>query len=182
LSPYISRPFQAQPEVVQAVREVPRRVLWRIGAWGLHALLRTLDAVPAAHRPRSPGEWMALRDIAVAVTALAEAFADLSEDASAQFWNGAVLQFFEWAAANGWTMAAEAVRDPSGDGSAAWGIERSLRAAQDVARAQGMLPDSALLDLARLPVPDLIGWNRGWQARIDDHHRRVERRSLMSNR
>jgi len=182
LSPYFSRPFDAHPDVIQSVRGVPRVVLWRIGAWGMHALLRSVNAVPAAQRPRTPGDWIALRDIALVVAALAEAFADLSEDAAAQFWNGPVLRFLEWSAAQGWAMAAEAVRDPSGDGSAAWGIERALTAAQDVARAQGVPGDSALEELARLPVPELIAWNRGWQARIDDHHRRVETRSLMSNR
>lgn len=180
LSPYFSRPFDARVDVIQAVRAVPRLVLWRIGAWGMQALLRTVDAVPAEQRPYSPAEWIALRDIAVVVAALAEAFGDLSEDASAQFWNGSVLRFLQWGAGQGWAMAAEAVRDPSGDGSAAWGIERALTAAQDVALAQGVPSDHALDTLARLPVPELIAWNRGWQERIDDHHRRVETRSLMS--
>ena len=182
LSPYFSRPFEAGPDVIQLVRKVPRMVLWRIGAWGMHALLRIVDAVPAGQRPRTPRDWTALRDIAMVVAAMTEAFADLSEDAAAQFWNGPVLRFLEWASVQGWAMAAEAVRDPSGDGSAAWGIERALSAAQDVARAQGIFGDSALEDLARLTVPELIAWNRGWQARIDDHHRRIETRSLMSNR
>ncbi|HXV06882.1 MAG TPA: hypothetical protein VD791_02550, partial [Burkholderiales bacterium] len=86
LSPYLSRPFDTRPQVIQAVRDVPRLVLWRIGAWGLHALLRAVDAVPAGVRPTSPADWVAFRDIAVAVAALTEAFEDFSEEAGAQFW------------------------------------------------------------------------------------------------
>jgi hypothetical protein len=182
LSPYLSRPFDARPQAIQAVREVPRLVLWRIGAWGLHALLRAVDAVPAAERPRTPADWIAFRDIAVTVAALTEAFEDFSEEAGAQFWSGAVLPFLHWAPRQGWSMAAEAVRDPAGDGSVAYGIDRALAAARDVARAQGACVDTAVEALARLSVLELIAWNRGWQDRLDEHFRRVETRALMSNR
>ena len=179
LSPYFSRPFDASPQVIQAVRGVPRLVLWRIGAWGLHALLRTVDAVPAHQRPAIPADWVAFRDIAVAVAALTEALEDVSEEAAAQFWSGSVLPFLQWAAAQGWSMAAEAVRDPAGDGSVAYGIDRSLTAARDVARAQGASPEETVESLAKLSVLELIAWNRGWQDRLDEHFRRVETRDLV---
>jgi hypothetical protein len=79
-------------------------------------------------------------------------------------------------------MAAEAVRDPAGDGSVAYGIDRALAAARDVARAQSACVDTAVEALARLSVLELIAWNRGWQDRLDEHFRRVETRALMSNR
>jgi hypothetical protein len=179
LSPYLSRPFDTRPQVIQAVRDVPRLVLWRIGAWGLHALLRAVDAVPASLRPTSPADWVAFRDIAVAVAALTEAFEDFSEEAGAQFWTGAVLPFLEWASGQGWSLAAEAVRDPTGDGSVAYGIDRALTAARDVARAQGASADAAVEALARRSVLELIAWNRSWQERLDEHFRRVETRGLV---
>jgi hypothetical protein len=66
-----------------------------------------------------------------------------------------------------------------GDGSVAYGIDRALAAARDVARAQGASADAAVETLARLSVLELIAWNRSWQERLDEHFRRVETRGLV---
>ena len=181
LAPFFSRPIDCPIDVIGTVRDVPRLALWRMDGWSMQALLRTVDAMPRSGRPKTLSDWMAFREIAVAVNALAEAFGDASQDAAALFWNGSVMRFLEWSAGQGWTIAVEAVRDPSGTGLRVYGIEQSLAAAQDVARAQGAAAETALEELARLSLPEVIAWNGGWQDRIDAYRRRVEKKAATSD-
>jgi hypothetical protein len=181
LAPRLAERLYCSIGVVQAAAHLPALMFWRLGDWGLRALLRTIDAISPVDRPRRLHEWLALREIAFTVTALADAFDQCSERLGDAVWNGGVSRFLSWATRYGWTDAVDAVQHPDGLSSLTFGMEQSLRAERDVARAQGVSPDSALAELAKWSVPELLAWNQRWQRALDEHRQRVEKRTATSD-
>jgi hypothetical protein len=159
---------------------VPPIVFWRLGEWGLSALLRTIDSVPPQRRPRHLRQWMALRHVSAAVGEVADAFAGRSEELGQAVWSGAVARLLAWAAKIGWSNAVGAVWDESEMSYLTFGFERSLTAELDVAHALGIPAENVLEELAKLSFPQLLMFNQKWQWGLDDHRRRVEQRSAVA--
>jgi hypothetical protein len=180
LAPRIAGWLGQPRQAVEAARAVPPIVFWRLGEWGVRALLRTLDAIPPAARPRRLAQWMALRHIAVAVTELVEAFERRSEPLGHAVWSGPVSRLLAWAASSGWNDAVGAVWDESELAYLTFGIDRALTAEQDVAHALGIPVDGVLEQLAKLSFTQLLLWNQKWQRGLEDYRRRVEQRSPVA--